>query len=396
MSGANADYLRPESGTGKLARPGVLIVDDQANNLKVLGTILRGEDFEIYAARNGTEALETASLANPDLILLDIMMPDLDGYEVCRRLKQDPVTAEIPVIFLTARVESDDLVQGFEAGAVDYIRKPFQQAELLARVRLHLELKHSRDEIRRTGNERKELIHILCHDLRAPFSAMDSILNIMQTDGDYFDKRRDFFTTAAVTTVDNGLKIIDLVRTMHDLEERLSVQSLELEAVPLRTTIETALIILRDRHIQKQIEFEIDVDESLQVQAEPVSLTNSVLVNLLGNAIKFSPIGSTVRIAATPETAPEAGASHVRIQLTDPGIGMPAEILEHLFEPGKNTTRPGTENESGTGFGMPLVRRFIQAYGGSIEVVSRDIQNNPDEPGTEIRLRLKSGLTNHT
>lgn len=372
------------------APSGVLIVDDQPNNLKVLGTILRGEAYEIYVARNGQEALDIAARVRPDLILLDIMMPDLDGYEVCRRLKKDPATAEIPVIFLTARVESEDLVEGFEAGAVDYVRKPFQQAELLARVRLHLELKFSRDEIRRTGNERKELIHILCHDLRAPFSAMDSILNIMQTDRAHFEERRDFYTRAAVATVGNGIQIIDLVRTMLHLEERLSVHSLELQSVNVRETIETALTLLRNRTIQKRIEMRIDVDESLRVLAEPASLTNSVLVNLLGNAIKFSPAGSQVRIAATPLPADSATATgpFVQIELIDSGIGMPNEILDHLFEPGKNTTRPGTENESGTGFGMPLVRRFIHAYGGTIEVSSRDLATHPENSGTEIRLRL--------
>ncbi|MEQ9365442.1 MAG: hybrid sensor histidine kinase/response regulator [Leptospirales bacterium] len=390
MSGGPADHAAPEVETDHNIRPGVLIVDDQVNNLKVLGTILRDEDYEIYAARDGAEALQTASLARPDLILLDIMMPELDGYEVCRRLKADPLTAEIPVIFLTARGESEDLVAGFDAGAVDYIRKPFQQAELLARVRLHLELKRNRDEIRRIGNERKELIHILCHDLRAPFSSMDSILNIMQNDRGYFEERRDFFTKAAVTTVANGLKVIDLVRSMHDLEERLSVHSLKLEATPLRAAVETALIILRDRCLAKNIQIEMKLPERLQVRVEPVSFTNSVLVNLLGNAIKFSPSASTVRITADQATD---RSSSVTLGIIDSGIGMPPEILEHLFEPGKNTTRPGTDDESGTGFGMPLVRRFVQAYGGSIEVSSRDRDLHPGQSGTEVFLRLQSERT---
>ncbi|MCR9144984.1 MAG: hybrid sensor histidine kinase/response regulator [bacterium] len=397
MSGVSADHAAPEVEGDDSVRQGVLVVDDQINNLKVLGTILRGESYEIYAARNGAEALQTARLALPDLILLDIMMPDMDGYEVCRQLKADPLTAEIPVIFLTARVESEDLVEGFEAGAVDYIRKPFQQPELLARVRLHLELKHSRDHIRRIGNERKELIHILCHDLRAPFSSMDSILNIMQSDAEYFEERRDFFTRAAVTTVENGLKVIDLVRKMHDLEERLSVHSLDLEATPLRSTCETALIVIRDRLLKKKIEVELDLDENLQVRVEPVSFTNSVLVNLLGNAVKFSPPNSKVLVSATRSASANADHEHkheaeklIVLSIVDQGIGMPPEILEHLFEPGKNTTRPGTDEEAGTGFGMPLVRRFVQAYGGSIEVSSRDQELHPKDSGTEVRLRLQA------
>lgn len=380
----------------------MLIVDDQVNNLKVLGTILSGEDFEIFAARHGAEALETARLARPDLILLDVMMPELDGYEVCRRLKADPLTADIPVIFLTARSESEDLVEGFDAGAVDYVRKPFQQAELLARVRLHLELKHSRDEIQRIGNERKELIHILSHDLRAPFTSIDSLLNIVRDDREFFEERRDYFLDAARTAVENGLQIIDLVRTMHHLEERLSVHALDLEAADLNAMIADALILLRDRCLKKNIEIHSEVAEGLTVLVEAVSFTNSVLVNLLGNAIKFSPAGSIVRLSASAVAKNRAGVAtqaptgdsddpgQVQLVVSDSGIGIPPGLLENLFEPGQNTTRPGTENESGTGFGMPLVRRFLHAYGGDIEVLSRDQERYPDDSGTEVRLTLRS------
>jgi len=125
----------------------ILIVDDNPHNLQVLGSILEKNDFETAVALNGQQALEFVETEKPDLILLDIMMPDMDGYEVCRRLKMNHDSKRIPVIFLTALPDTKDIVHGFEAGAVDYITKPFNHAELLARIRTHVELKKARDEI---------------------------------------------------------------------------------------------------------------------------------------------------------------------------------------------------------------------------------------------------------
>lgn len=125
----------------------ILMVDDTVKNLQVLGAILRQEGYRLAAARNGREALDAATAAPPDLILLDVTMPELDGYETCERLKADPTTRDVPVIFLTARVEQDDILRGFEVGGVDYVTKPFNAAELLVRVRTHLELKYAREKL---------------------------------------------------------------------------------------------------------------------------------------------------------------------------------------------------------------------------------------------------------
>lgn len=131
----------------------ILVVDDMAVNLQVLGSFLGGQRYQVLVAKSGTEALSIIPETNPDLILLDIEMPEMNGYEVCRRLKNDPATREIPVIFLTSHDTADDIVAGFEAGAVDYVTKPFNRAELLARVRTHLELRQSREEIARAYRE---------------------------------------------------------------------------------------------------------------------------------------------------------------------------------------------------------------------------------------------------
>ena len=137
--------------------PLILIVDDVARNLQVLGTILGRENYKIAAANNGEQAISIANNTLPDLILLDIMMPGINGYDVCARLKKDPKTSDIPIIFLTAKIELDDTVKGFEAGAVDYITKPFNSTELLARTKTHLELKISRDLLKIKNEQLKKL-----------------------------------------------------------------------------------------------------------------------------------------------------------------------------------------------------------------------------------------------
>ena len=154
--------------------------------------------------------------------------------------------------------------------------------------------------------------------------------------------------------------------------------------------VKTAVNRLALQYEEKGVALQTELPASLPSIRVDAERMTQVMINLLGNAVKFSPSASTVRITATQAVDHE---SPVELSIIDSGIGMPPDILEHLFEPGKNTTRPGTDDESGTGFGMPLVRRFVQAYGGSIEVLSRDRDLHPGESGTEVRLQLPAGLS---
>jgi two-component system, sensor histidine kinase and response regulator len=353
----------------------ILIVDDTLKNIQVLGTVLKQEGYQINVAQNGAQALKLAQQVLPDLILLDIMMPEMDGFETCAALKAMPATAEIPVIFLTARTETESIVEGFQLGAVDYITKPFNATELLVRVQTHLRLKKSTDLIYSISNERKELLHILCHDLANPMHSIISVLDIMQ-DGDDFSKMRGFLMEA----VKQGLDIIDLVRQMRALEER----PLSLSQVALRGLLEVSCTILRQKLEQKQITLEMALEDDLNVCVEEVSFINSVINNLLTNAIKFSHPGALIRIQAK-----SLNATQLELCIIDQGIGMPASLLDNLFDVSKTTSREGTAGEQGTGFGMPLVQKFILAYSGHIEVSSKSIREFPDDHGTCVRLRLQ-------
>src|SRR5262245_19131916 len=164
------------------AKPRVLVVDDVMQNLQVVGTMLREEGYDVMPAGSGPQALERVRVRVPDLILLDLMMPEMDGLEVCRRLKTDPATQRIPIIFLTASNEMEHLVTGFGAGAVDYVTKPFNGPELLARVKTHLELKLARERLRQMNDEKNEFMEIAAHDLRNPLSEISGFAEMIIED----------------------------------------------------------------------------------------------------------------------------------------------------------------------------------------------------------------------
>jgi two-component system sensor histidine kinase/response regulator len=353
----------------------ILVVDDTPENLTVAVELLKS-DYHVKVARGGSGALKiAASVPHPDLILLDIMMPEMDGYEVCRALKADPDLARIPVIFLTAKTETDDVIRGFALGAADYVSKPFRPEELRARVRTHLAIKRAQDVIRQKNEEQREMLHMLCHDLANPFTNILGVLDVAGDDPagimEYVPLLRD--------SARNGVEVIELVRLIRALEEK----PLPLGPVDLSRVVAESLSMLTTQTRAKEVRVAAEVPPGTFVLAERVSLGSSVLNNLLTNAIKFSSPGQTVVLRA----ASEDGA--VRVTVRDRGIGMPPSLLAELFDVHKNTSRPGTAGEKGTGFGMPLVRKLVTAYGGSIEVTSTEQVEGVRDHGTEVRLLLR-------
>ncbi len=354
--------------------PLILAVDDTEENLDILVELL-GESYNVSVAIDGPSALELIEEELPDLVLLDIMMPGMDGYEVCRKLKENADTALVPVIFLTAKNEPEDIVKGFETGAVDYVPKPFNAVELLARVKTQLEIKHNRDLITKKSIEQKELLHILCHDLANPFNSMLGVMDVVREDPDSFSEYADLLGKS----VSNGLEVIELVRGMRAVEEK----PLELSEVNLSEGIEDSLAILKSRFDEKDIVIDVEVAADIVVRAERTSMVNSVLNNVLTNAAKFSKEGAPIDILATVDS------ERVALSITDHGVGMPSSLVNDLFDVSKATSRPGTNGEKGTGFGMPLIRKFMDAYGGTIMVESKDIVTHPEDHGTKVTLTFR-------
>ena len=355
----------------------ILIVDDAPKNIQVLGTILKENGYQIKAAMDGKQALAAVEKSLPDLILLDIMMPEMDGYETCKALKENPVTKDIPVIFLTAKNETDDVVRGFELGAVDYITKPFNSAELLARVNTHMSLRRATEMAVRTANERKELLHILCHDLTNPIGFVAGVMDLNKDDPSMLEQMKEHIETSMRSSLD----IINLVRMMMAIEE--DKIDLTTSQFGLETMIRESIAMLDLKAKAKNISFDISIPENQQVMVERVSFVNSVINNILTNAIKFSDNGGKIKIIAREEN------TKVILNFKDNGIGMSENLLRDLFDIRKKTSRKGTAGEVGTGFGMPLMQKFIHAYGGEIHVSSKE-KSATDDHGTEITLVLNS------
>jgi CheY-like chemotaxis protein len=359
--------------------PLILVVDDNPRNLQLLGTILTENDYETAVFLSGAQALEFAQKELPDLILLDIMMPEMDGYEVCVRLKKEERTRDIPVIFLTAKKEPEDVVMGFDTGGADYVTKPFNQVELLARIQNQLEIKMGREIVVQQRNRNRELLHVLFHDLKNPLCHIVSVLDMINDDETLFEKMLPYLRISAA----NGLDIIKLVKEISILDEGKA--DLELASYRLIDLVEEAVSILYNQRSTKSIQFKIDIDSTLMVVVERTSFINSVLNNIFTNAIKFSFENSSVRVYARQD------GDKIILTIRDEGIGMPAPILRDIFDINKATSRNGTAGEVGTGFGMPLVKKFLSAYGGDIEISSTEKTEQSGGHGTEIVLTIRSG-----
>jgi two-component system, sensor histidine kinase and response regulator len=336
----------------------ILIVDDIPQNIQLAAQHLKSLNYKLLYSTSGTKALQLLAQNQIDLILLDVMMPEMNGYDCCRRIRSNSEWKDIPVIFLTARNEVNDIIKGFEAGGSDYITKPFYGKELVARVRTHVELKNHRDLLEKREVQLKELLHILSHDLRNSLSGITMTMDLAEIEKAelerYSGRLRDLST--------NGLDILDLVRTMLLLEEK----PLQLNPVLLNNCIHHCLHLLSTKILEKNIKLELDLQDEYTVMAEETSLINSVLMNILTNALKFSYSGGSVKIFL------ERNGNKIELSVIDEGTGIPETMVPHLFDVRKGHSLKGTEGEKGSGFGLPLVNKFMTAYGASLQLESSD------------------------
>lgn len=363
---------------GKISKATILIVDDNPNNVQLLKAVMNMRGFDVLVAKNGIHALETVKTDLPDLILLDIMMPEMDGFEACQKLKECPSTKNIPIIFLTAKSHIDDIMKGFELGAVDYITKPFSSNELVARVEIHLKLKFSQETVIRQRNELREMVQILCHDLSNPLGAVISSFELSEYDPSYLDQNKHLI----LSYVRRQYEIIGLVRELRSIAEDKSVFNL----IPVDVTkaVNESIETLQYQMTRKNIKAVVSLEENTYVLAEKVSLINSVLNNLLTNAIKFSYPDSVITVASQKKDG------KVLISISDKGMGIPGDLKNKIYAIDRRNTRFGTMGEKGTGFGMPLVKKFVTEYGGDIEITSKDENEHPQDHGTLITLSLIS------
>lgn len=345
----------------KLTKPLILIVDDVPKNLQVLGTILKKIDCELAVALNGEQALNTVGRIKPDLILLDIMMPGMDGYEVCRRLKANEETSNIPVIFLSARNETEDVVKGFELGAVDYISKPILGVELLTRVKTNLALKQLKDELQEQLIAKNKFFSIISHDLLGSFGIILSFIQLLQKNRKKLPEREITELLADIeSSAQNSLDLLE------NLLEWARSQSGGIRFKPVELNLEAIIgdifKSMFDVAQKKQIALKSTVNgQSVFADRNMLML---IFRNLVSNAVKFTSSGGKVTIDAVQEN------NSVKISVIDNGVGIEHSKIEQLFKIDNKVSTPGTDNEQGNGLGLILCREFLQYHNGRIGVES--------------------------
>ncbi|WP_392532971.1 sensor histidine kinase [Nostoc sp. C117] len=348
----------------------ILAVDDTRDNLILVQTILECEGYEIDLAANGITALRQIEQSPPDLILLDVMMPGIDGYEVTRRIRNNrAISTYIPILLITAFHESS-VVEGLDAGADDFIRKPFDTDELLARVRSLLRLKHSLDEQQKMARQREDFVSRLTHDLRTPLVAADRMLNLFEMET--FCKISPEMKQAIAVMIRSNENLMQMVNTLLEVYRfDAGKKTLNWEVCDLREIAEEVVSEITPLTNEKDLTLEIDVSEldSLDknagiVMGDRLELRR-VLYNLIANAMKFTDTGGiTIRIL---EKSPNPDLQDwITIEVEDTGYGIAPEDQATIFE----RFRQGRNKRSGSGLGLHLSHRIVEAHAGTIQVTS--------------------------
>ena len=420
-------------------KPIILVVDDNPTNIKILFNVLKESGYKVLVAQDGQSTLNKLEEVKPDLIFLDVMMPGMDGFETCRRLKENPATREIPVIFMTALAETTDKVKGFSLGAVDYITKPFQQAEVLARVGLHLKLRSLTRELEEKNNQLQDfneglerqveertaelkkaqsqmvlsekmsslgqLVAAVAHEINNPVNFIygnlkyaseyaEGLLHLVELYQKYSPQHPDDEIEDWIDRIDLDFMKSDLPKLLQSMQvgsERIRTIVLSLghfchtdetvcKEVDIHEGIESTLMILHGRTKAKGdyagINIRKEYGDIPLIKCYPSQL-NQVFMNLLANAI---------------DTSEESGKSHleiciktkrlredVAIHITDNGMGIPPSVQEKLFDPFFTTKPMG----KGTGLGLAIAHSIVvEKHGGNIQCLSV-----PGE-GTEFIIKL--------
>jgi signal transduction histidine kinase len=345
----------------------ILIADDAPANLKVLSEILRLEGYKVRPVLNGTQALEVAALQKPDLILLDIMMPDINGYEVCKRLKSSPELAEIPVIFISALSDTESVIQAFAVGGVDYVSKPFKAEEVKVRVSTHLKIRQQSKELQQLNATKDKLFSIISHDLRGPCGNFSQVLDLLSEDLIFNDPLKARLVEELRSTSKSVMYLLDnLLNWSRSQSKRIVIDP---QDVIINLAVMESIRLLKPIANSKQISLEFVASKVYTVFVDSNSLS-LIFRNLLSNAIKFTnPNG---KIIVSVEDADDEG--WVRISVNDNGIGMSEEAMNRLFKPSQHFTTYGTGNEKGSGLGLLLVKDFIEYNNGTLTVSSTQNQ----------------------
>jgi signal transduction histidine kinase len=345
--------------------PNILIVDDVPANLRLLDHILKDKGYKVRPVPNGTLALQVAEKEKPDIILLDVMMPDIDGFEVCRRIKENPKLNDVPIIFISALNDTNDIVKALTSGGADFITKPFKAEEVRVRVATHLNIYWQKKELQRLNAEKDKFFSIIAHDLRGPFSSFLGVTQLL--DEKLSELTREDIQDFAASMRSSATNLFNL------LENLLQWAKIKQGLIPFEPTnillfkiAEESIVNVHEAAKNKGIGIVNNIGDSIEVYADK-NMLQTVIRNLVSNAIKFTPRGGKIFLEAK-----DGKDQAVEVSVKDSGIGMNQVMVDNLFRLDVRTNRPGTEGEASTGLGLILCKDFIEKQGGQIWVESEE------------------------
>ncbi|SHG69302.1 hybrid sensor histidine kinase/response regulator [Flagellimonas flava] len=351
-------------------KPYILAVDDEQLNLELLRFILERNNYEYQGTSDDDYFFELLEDRKPDLILLDVIMPRIEGFELCQKIKEFKQYRDIPIIFLTGKVNVKDKVKGFEVGGVDYVTKPFNEQELVARIHTHVALVRAKNQIEEQAQNLKQsndlkdrMFSIIGHDLRSPLSAaklkMDFIMRGIIDPKD--DKFLDETVFDLLKTMDEALNLLQ------NLLGWAKSESDQIQMIPeklnLTDLVEQTFRLLKLGSDHKRIEMQNNVPEGALAFADN-NMIKTVLRNIVSNAIKFTPVEGMIKING------KLKKDRLVIEIEDNGNGIPKEDIKKILNPNEHFSKLGTEKEPGTGLGLILCQNFMERNGGALKIRS--------------------------
>ncbi|WP_071146857.1 hybrid sensor histidine kinase/response regulator [Bacteroides ihuae] len=348
----------------------ILIVDDVTSNVLLLKVLLTNEKFNVITANGGLQAIDLVDKEHPDLILLDVMMPEMNGFEVAYHLKQNAETAEIPIIFLTALNSTPDVVKGFQVGGNDFISKPFNKEELIIRITHQISLVAANriilaqtEELQKTIMGRDKLYSVIAHDLRSPVGSIKMVLNMLILNlpsSKIGDEMYELLTIANQTTEDVFSLLDNLLKWTKSQIGRMKVVYQDIDLIQLAEGVVEVFAMVA---AAKKITIRTEVPEKIVVYGD-TDMMKTVVRNFLSNAIKFSNMGAEILLSV------EIKGDMAVVNVKDYGCGIDEESQKKLLHTDTHFSTFGTNNEEGSGLGLLLCKDFVQKNGGELYFVS--------------------------
>lgn len=382
--------------------PRVLIVDDSKSSLLHMKQILVDkENYQVATAENGVTAIKKAKAQKLDLILLDVVMPDISGFEVCRKLKAMPQTAEVPIIFLTSLTENKSIIEGFNAGAVDYVRKPFVEEELIARVKVHIELKKIQNQLRKAKeaaematNAKSMFLANMSHEIRTPMNGVIGMVEALKSTP-LNEDQKEFLEIVEISS-ENLLAVINDILDFSKVE----AGQIEFENVTfnLADCIEEVVKLLTFKAQQKNLYLDLNFDENIPYYliGDPLRI-KQVLINLLNNAVKFTTEGGIT--IDTKLLNIKDNIAEIKFSVKDTGIGISKEGKSKLFKSFSQADASTTRKFGGTGLGLAISKSLSKMMNGNIGVDSLEGEGSTFWFTAKLYITdeesLKNGFTHH-